>query len=121
MNYSKNHWTIDDKAVTCHLINNDNNLQRIFKSIWLCFNMKDSENIDDYKSILIDAVIMLANTFKQAGCNPPKKIEVDQQTFDKMLAESIKLYNIDTKKVIISRQFSLSDIIMITEEKSGAN
>ena len=29
MNYSKNHWTIDDKAITCHLINNDNNLQRI--------------------------------------------------------------------------------------------
>lgn len=63
---------------------------------------------------------MLANTFKQAGCNPPKKIEVDQLTFDKMLAESIRLYNIDTKKVIISRQFSLSNIIMITEEKSRA-
>ncbi|MDQ3869524.1 MAG: hypothetical protein M3250_08200 [Thermoproteota archaeon] len=80
--------------------------------------MEDSNNIDDYKSIIIDAVIMLANTFKQAGYNPPKKIEVDQLTFDKMLAESVKLYSIDTKKAIISRQFSLSDIIMITEEKS---
>jgi hypothetical protein len=79
-----------------------------------------SENIDDYKSILIDAVIMLADTFKQSGCNPPKKIEVDQLTFDKMLAESVKLYNIDAKKAIINRQFSLYNIIMITEEKSEA-
>jgi hypothetical protein len=36
-----------------------------------------------------------------------------------MLAESIELYNIDIKKVIIGRQFPLSDIIMITEEKSA--
>lgn len=47
--------------------------------------MKDSDNIDDDKTILTDAIIMLANTFKQSGCNPLKKIEVDQPTFDKML------------------------------------
>ena len=68
------------------------------------------------KSILTDAVITLANVFKEAGCNPPSKIEVDSQTFDKLLAESMKLYNIDTKKAIVEREFSIADIITITEE-----
>ena len=68
------------------------------------------------KSILTDAVITLANVFKEAGCDPPSKIEVDSQTFDKLLAESMKLYNIDTKKAIVEREFSIADIITITEE-----
>jgi hypothetical protein len=68
------------------------------------------------KSILTDAVITLANVFKEAGYDPPSKIEVDSQTFDKLLAESMKLYNIDTKKAIVEREFSIADIITITEE-----
>ena len=47
--------------------------------------------------ILTDALITLANAFKEAGLNPPRKIEVDRPTFDKLLSESITLYNIDTK------------------------
>jgi hypothetical protein len=43
------------------------------------------------KSILTDAIISLANVFKEAGCDPPTKIEVDSQTFDKLLADSMKL------------------------------
>ena len=46
----------------------------------------------------------------------PSKIEVDSQTFDKLLAESMKLYNIDSKKAIVEREFSIADIITITEE-----
>jgi hypothetical protein len=76
-----------------------------------------SENIVD-RSILTDAVISLANTFKEAGSNPPIMIQVDKNTFDKLLAESVKLYNIDTKKAITERKFSLVDIIMIAEEQS---
>ena len=76
-----------------------------------------SENIAT-RSMLTDAVITLANTFKEAGFNSPVMIEVDKQTFDKLLAESMKLYNIDTKKAIAERKFSLANITMIAEEKS---
>jgi hypothetical protein len=69
------------------------------------------------KSILTDAVITLANVFKEAGYDPPSKIEVDSQTFDKLLAESMKLYNIDSKKAIVEREFSIADIITIAEEQ----
>jgi hypothetical protein len=71
------------------------------------------------KSILTDAIISLAKVFKEAGCDPPTKIEVDSQTFDKLLAESMKLYNIDSKKAIVERKFSIADIITITEEQSN--
>jgi len=69
------------------------------------------------KSILTDAVITLANVFKEAGCDPPSKIEVDSQTFDKLLAESMKLYSIDSKKAIVEREFSIADIITVAEEQ----
>jgi hypothetical protein len=64
---------------------------------------------------LTDAVITLANIFKESGYDPPSKIEVDSQTFDKLLAESMKLYNIDSKKAIVGRKFSIADIITIAE------
>ena len=66
---------------------------------------------------MTDAVITLANVFKEAGYDPPSKIEVDSQTFDKLLAESMKLYNIDSKKAIVEREFSIADIITIAEEQ----
>jgi hypothetical protein len=44
------------------------------------------------------------------------RIEVDQPTFDKLLAESVELYNIDSKKAITERDFSLSGITIIKEE-----
>jgi hypothetical protein len=69
------------------------------------------------KSILTDAIISLANVFKEAGFDPPTKIEVDSQTFDKLLAESMKLYNIDSKKAIVERKFPIADIITIAEEQ----
>ena len=69
------------------------------------------------KSILTDAVITLANVFKEAGYDPPSKIEVDSQTFDKLLAESMKLYSIDSKKAIVEREFSIADIITVAEEQ----
>jgi hypothetical protein len=72
------------------------------------------------KSILTDAIISLANVFKEAGFDPPSKIEVDSQTFDKLLAESMKLYNIDSKKAIVERKFSIADIITITEEQQSS-
>ena len=68
------------------------------------------------RSVLTDALIALANVFKEAGLNPPKKIEVDRPTFDKLLSESITLYNVDTKKAISEREFSISDIIHIAED-----
>ena len=70
------------------------------------------------RSILTDALITLANVFKEAGMNPPKKILVDKPTFDKLLAESMAVYNIDTKKAISEREFSLSDIILIAEHSA---
>jgi hypothetical protein len=72
------------------------------------------------KSILTDAIISLANVFKEAGFDPPTKIEVDSQTFDKLLAESMKLYDIDSKKAIVERKFSIADIITITEEQQSS-
>jgi hypothetical protein len=72
------------------------------------------------KSILTDAIISLANVFKEAGFDPPTKIEVDSQTFDKLLAESMKLYNVDSKKAIVERKFSIADIITITEEQQSS-
>jgi hypothetical protein len=40
------------------------------------------------KNILSNALIVLANAFRESGYNPPSKIEVDSQTFDKILAEA---------------------------------
>ena len=71
---------------------------------------------DIARSVLTDALIAMVNVFKQAGMNPPKKIEVDKPTFDKLLSESITLYNIDTKQAISERKFSISDIILIAED-----
>jgi hypothetical protein len=62
-------------------------------------------------SVLTDALITLAHAFKEAGVNPPKKIEVDSPTFDKLLSESMTLYNIDSKKAVTEREFRLSDTI----------
>lgn len=73
-----------------------------------------SDNI--VRSVLTDALISLANVFEEAGLNPPKKIVVDRPTFDRLLSESVMLYNIDTKKAISEREFSLSDIILVTED-----
>ena len=44
------------------------------------------------------------------------RIEVDQLTFDKLLTESLELYNIDSKKAITEREFALSGITFIKEE-----
>jgi hypothetical protein len=66
-------------------------------------------------SVLTDALITLAYAFNEAGLNPPKKIEVDSSTFDKLLSESMMLYNIDSKKAVSEREFRLSDILLITE------
>ena len=71
---------------------------------------------DIARNVLTDALITLANVFKEAGMTPPRKIEVDRPTFDKLLSESITLYNIDTKKAISEREFSISDIIIIAED-----
>jgi len=73
-----------------------------------------SDNIA--RNVLTDALITLANVFKEAGLNPTRKIEVDRPTFDKLLSESITLYNIDTKKAISEREFSISGIILIAED-----
>lgn len=60
-----------------------------------------SENIIN-KSVLIDGIIALANYFKEHGFNPPTSIEVDNIAFEKILAESAELYNIDSKKSLAS-------------------
>jgi hypothetical protein len=49
-----------------------------------------SESIDGGQRILIDSIITLANAFTEAGCSPPRKLEVDSQTFDKLLAEALE-------------------------------
>jgi hypothetical protein len=67
------------------------------------------------RSALTDAIIALANSFKENRFNPPVRIEVDQPTFDKLLAESVELYNIDSKKAITEREFPLSEITIIKE------
>ena len=68
------------------------------------------------QSVLSNAIIKLANAFREAGYNPPSKIEVDSQTFDKLLAEAMELYNIDSKIAIIERKFSIADTIVIVEK-----
>ena len=68
------------------------------------------------QSVLSNAIIKLANAFREAGYNPPAKIEVDSQTFDKLLAEAMELYNIDSKIAIIERKFSIADTIAIIEK-----
>ncbi len=68
------------------------------------------------QSVLSNAIIKLANAFREAGYNPPSKIEVDSQTFDKLLAEAMELYNIDSKIAIIERKFSIADTIAIIEK-----
>jgi hypothetical protein len=66
---------------------------------------------------LSNALIVLANAFRESGYNPPSKIEVDSQTFDKILAEAMELYNIDSKKAIVERKVSIADMITIVEPK----
>ena len=73
-----------------------------------------SDNIT--RSVLTDELISLANVFKESGLNPPKKIIVDGPTFDRLISESMMLYNIDSKKAISEREFSLSDIMLIAED-----
>ena len=68
------------------------------------------------QSVLSNTIIKLANAFREAGYNPPSKIEVDSQTFDKLLAETMELYNIDSKIAIIERKFSIADTIAIVEK-----
>jgi len=69
------------------------------------------------KTILSNTLIVLANAFRESGYNPPSKIEVDSRTFDKILAEAMELYNIDSKKAIVERKFSIADMITIVEQK----
>jgi hypothetical protein len=69
------------------------------------------------KTILSDALIVLANAFRESGYNSPSKIEVDSRTFDKILAEAMELYNIDSKRAIVERKFSIADMITIVEQK----
>jgi hypothetical protein len=71
------------------------------------------------KTILSNALIVLANAFRESGYNPPSKIEVDSRTFDKILAEAMELYNIDSKRAIVERKFSIADMITIVEQKGA--
>jgi hypothetical protein len=75
--------------------------------------------VDKYKTILTDSVVTLANNFKEAGMNPPTKIEVDSSTFQKLLAEAVELYTVDGKQAITNRQFSLADITTIVEKNNN--
>lgn len=75
--------------------------------------------VDKYKTILTDSVVRLANNFKEAGFNPPAKIEVDSLTFDKILAEAAELYTLDSKHAIANREFSLSGITIIVERRES--
>jgi hypothetical protein len=77
-----------------------------------------SENIIN-KSVLTDGIIALANYFKEHGFNPPLSIEVDKSAFEKVLAESAELYNIDSKKAITEHEFSISDVITIKEQQTS--
>ena len=72
------------------------------------------ENIID-KSVLTDGILALANYFKEHGFTPPISIEVDKLAFQKILAESAELYNIDSKKAITEHEFSISEVISIKE------
>lgn len=75
-----------------------------------------AENIIN-KSVLTDGILALSNYFKEHGYNPPFSIEVDKLAFEKILAESGELYNVDSKRAITEHQFSISDIITIKEEQ----
>jgi hypothetical protein len=77
--------------------------------------------VDKRKSILTDSIIALANNFKEAGYNPPTKIEVDSLTFNKMLSEAAELYTFDSKQAIVNKEFSLSGIITIAESKPSSS
>jgi hypothetical protein len=77
-----------------------------------------SENIIN-KSVLTDGIIALANYFKENGFNPPIGIEVDKLAFEKILAESAELYNIDSKKAITEHEFSISQVIIIREQQGS--
>lgn len=72
------------------------------------------ENMID-RSVLTDGILALANYFKEHGFNPPISIEVDKLAFQKILAESAELYNIDSKKAITEHEFSISEVILIKE------
>jgi hypothetical protein len=72
------------------------------------------ENIID-RSVLTDGILALANYFKEHGFTPPISIEVDKLAFQKILAESAELYNIDSKKAITEHEFSISEVISIKE------
>lgn len=72
------------------------------------------ENMID-RSVLTDGILALANYFKEHGFNPPISIEVDKLAFQKILAESAELYNIDSKKAITEHEFSISEVISIKE------
>lgn len=72
------------------------------------------ENIID-RSVLTDGILALANYFKEHGFTPPISIEVDKLAFQKILAESAELYNIDSKKAITEHKFSISEVILIKE------
>jgi hypothetical protein len=74
------------------------------------FHISMSESIYS-QSVLSNAIIKLANAFREAGYNPPSKIEVDSQTFDKLLAEAMELYNIDSKIAIIVVVFPIHQTI----------
>jgi hypothetical protein len=80
------------------------------------FSSKDwmPENIID-RSVLTDGILALANYFKEHGFTPPISIEVDKLAFQKILAESAELYNIDSKKAITEHEFSISEVISIKE------
>ncbi|MDW0281782.1 MAG: hypothetical protein QN720_04715, partial [Nitrososphaeraceae archaeon] len=75
------------------------------------FSSKDwmPENIID-RSVLTDGILALANYFKEHGFTPPISIEVDKLAFQKILAESAELYNIDSKKAITEHEFSISEV-----------
>ena len=72
------------------------------------------ENMID-RSVLTDGILALANYFKENGFTPPISIEVDKLAFQKILAESAELYNIDSKKAITEHEFSISEVISIKE------
>ncbi len=67
------------------------------------------------RSVLTDGILALANYFKEHGFTPPISIEVDKLAFQKILAESAELYNIDSKKAITEHEFSISEVISIKE------
>jgi hypothetical protein len=75
-----------------------------------------SENIIN-RSVLTDGILALANYFREHGFNPPISILVDKLAFEKLLSESAELYNIDSKKAITKHEFSISDMIVIKEQK----